>query len=69
MPGQIAIETLNAFEASGRLSEIAEILTLALMRLEARKSSWKRADFGESSLHLSPEQSGDAASFSTEICP
>jgi hypothetical protein len=52
-----------------RLLEIAEILALGLMRLQARKSSRKPAEFGESSLHLSPDQSGDAASFSTRTSP
>jgi hypothetical protein len=40
------------------LIEIAEILAVGLSRLEARKSSRKPADFGESSLHFSPDQSG-----------
>jgi hypothetical protein len=39
------------------------------MRLQARKSSRKPAEFGESSLHLSADQSGDAASFSTGASP
>jgi hypothetical protein len=54
---------------SGHLGQIAEILALGLMRLAARKSSRKPADFGESSLHLSLDQSGDAASFSTRTSP
>ena len=45
-------------DASDRISEIAEILAAGLTRLEARKSSRKPAEFGESSLHFSPDQSG-----------
>ena len=41
------------------LIEIAEILATGLTRLEARKSSQKPAEFGESLLHFSPDQSGD----------
>lgn len=44
--------------ASERHEEIAEILAAGLMRLQARKSSLKSADFGESSLHFSHDQSG-----------
>jgi hypothetical protein len=57
------------FSPPDRLREIAEILVFGLMRLQARKSSRKPAEFGESSLHLSPDQSGDAASFSTRTSP
>jgi hypothetical protein len=46
--------------AAKRLDEIAEILAAGLMRLWARKSSPKSADFGESSLALSGHQSGHA---------
>ena len=49
-----------------RLAEIAEILAIGLSRLEARKSSRKSADFGESSLHFTPAQSGDAPQYSVE---
>ena len=48
------------------LTEIAEILAAGLMRLEARKSSRKPAEFGESSLHFSPDQSGDVPPYSAE---
>jgi hypothetical protein len=41
--------------AVDRLNEIAEILAAGLTRLEARKSSRMSADFGESSLHFTPE--------------
>jgi hypothetical protein len=45
-----------------RLSEIAEILALGLMRLRARKSSHLSRDIGESSLHFRAEESGRGAS-------
>jgi hypothetical protein len=53
-------------EARQRVSEIAEILAVGLSRLEARKSSRKSADFGESSLHFTPDQSGYALPRSAE---
>jgi hypothetical protein len=56
-------------EADDRLSEIAEILAAGLMRLETRKSSQKPADFGESSLHFTPDQSGDPPPCSAEVFP
>lgn len=53
----------NAVPAAGmtaeaRLGEIAEILALGLQRLLARKSSPQSAGYGESSLDISPMQSG-----------
>ena len=48
------------------LAEIAEILAAGLMRLEARKSSRKPAEFGECSLHFSPDQSGGVPPYSDE---
>jgi hypothetical protein len=62
---EMMIQTESDSGGSDRLAEIAEILATGLMRLEARKSSRKPAEFGETSLHFSPDQSGDAASFST----
>jgi hypothetical protein len=53
-------------DACERLPEIAEILAIGLTRLEARKSSRKAAEFGESSLHFSPDQSGGVPPRSTE---
>jgi hypothetical protein len=41
-----------------RLAEIAEILAAGAMRLRARKSSPKSANFGESSVDFSRHQSG-----------
>jgi hypothetical protein len=45
--------------SKARIAEIGEILAIGLSRLEARKSSRKPAEFGESSLHFTPDQSGD----------
>jgi hypothetical protein len=44
-----------------RLTELAEILALGLTRLMSRKSSGLSADYRESSLHFSPDQSGGRA--------
>jgi hypothetical protein len=52
-----------------RILEIAEILAAGLMRLQALKSSRKSSEFGESSLHFTPDQSGDAPPCSAEVCP
>jgi hypothetical protein len=52
-------------ERSERLAEISEILAAGLVRLEARKSSQNSQDLGESSLHFTPDQSGDTPPFST----
>jgi hypothetical protein len=49
-----------------RLTEIADILAAGLTRLAIRKSSRKPADFGESSLHFSPDQSGGVPPYSPE---
>jgi hypothetical protein len=49
-----------------RIAEIAEILTASLTRLEGRKSSLKPSEFGESSLHFSPDQSGGVPTYSSE---
>jgi hypothetical protein len=54
--------------ANERMAEIAEILAVGLTRLEARKSSRKTAEFGESSLHFSPGQSGGVPPCSAEAC-
>ena len=51
------------------IPEIAEILAVGLTRLVARKSSRKSAEFGESSLHFTPDQSGDAPPCSAEVLP
>jgi hypothetical protein len=49
------------------LTEIAEILAAGLTRLAARKSSRKSAEIGESSLHFTPDQSGDEPPYSAEV--
>ena len=48
------------------LTEIAEILAAGLTRQGGRKSSRKPTDFGESSLHFSPDQSGGVPPYSPE---
>ena len=52
---------------SSHLAEIAEILAAGLRRLETRKSSRKPAEFGESSLHFSPDQSGGVPPCPAEV--
>jgi hypothetical protein len=42
------------------LDEVAELLASGLQRLLMRQSSGELRLFGESSLHLSPDQSSDA---------
>jgi hypothetical protein len=58
-----------ASQTPDHLAEIAEILAAGLMRLAARKSSRKSMESGESSLHFTPNQSGDAPPCSAEISP
>jgi len=50
-----------------RLTEIGGLLAQALMRLQTRKSSAILGEFGESSLHFTPDQSGDAEPCSAEV--
>jgi hypothetical protein len=47
-------------EVAEAIAEIGAILAAALQRAVTGQSSAKRADRGESSLHISPDQSGDA---------
>jgi hypothetical protein len=49
------------------LAEIAELLAAGLMRLRVRKSSGISADFGESSVDFTPDQSGHAIGLSQEV--
>ena len=49
-----------------RLTEIGALLAQALMRRQSRKSSAILREFGESSLHFTPDQSGDAPTCSPE---
>jgi hypothetical protein len=44
-------------DSNQRIGELAEILAVALQRLLARQSSRNLAPIGESSLHISPDQS------------
>jgi hypothetical protein len=54
-------------EPRERVAEVAELLASALTRLQVRKSSAFHGEFGESSLHISPGQSGDAPPCSAEV--
>jgi hypothetical protein len=56
-------------DTNGRMSEIAEILAVGLMRLRARKSSQKSADCGEISLDIIADQSGPKAHIAGENRP
>ena len=46
-----------------RIAEIAALLGEGLMRMRTPKSSAVAGEFRESSLHISPDQSGDAAAW------
>jgi hypothetical protein len=49
------------------LHEVAELLAIGLQRLIRRQSRGELRVIGESSLHLSPDQSSDAAPCSAEV--
>jgi hypothetical protein len=66
MSGRSSSKSGTDMDETERLAEIAKILAAGISRLEARKSSRKSADFGESSLHFTPAQSGDAPQYSVE---
>jgi hypothetical protein len=66
MSGRASSKPASSVDETERLAEIAEILAAGISRLEARESSRKSADFGESSLHFTPAQSGDAPQYSVE---
>jgi hypothetical protein len=53
--------------SNDRIAEVAGILAVGLQRLTARQSSDLSADRGESSLHISPDQSGDAPTSSAGV--
>jgi hypothetical protein len=55
-----------AKETLDHLTEIADILATGLTRLALRKSSRKPADFKETSLHFSADQSGGVPPCSPE---
>ena len=48
----------NRMTGAERLSEVAELLALGLVRLKARQSSEVSGDLGEISLDCSPGESG-----------
>ena len=52
---------------TAHLDELADLLAVGLQRLLTRQSSGELRLFGESSLHLSPDQSSDAPPCSTEV--
>ncbi len=54
-------------ETCERIAEIADVMAVGLQRLLARQSSGELQLFGESSLHLSPDQSGDAPTCSAGV--
>jgi len=56
----------NSTAASERLQEVAEILALGLIRLQARKSTPISADRGEVHLDCTGDQSGHGPSNSLE---
>jgi hypothetical protein len=58
---------MAGLDGGDHLLEIAEILAAGLTRLGVRKSSRKPAEFGESSLHFSPDQSGGVPPYSPEV--
>jgi hypothetical protein len=49
------------------IGEIAELLATGLQRLLTRQSSRELSFIGESSLHLSPDQSSDAPPAPAEV--
>jgi hypothetical protein len=61
--------TLSNDSPAERLAEVSDLLGRGLLRLERGKSSRFPGDFGESSLHFSPGQSGDAPDCSAEVFP
>jgi hypothetical protein len=54
-------------EPQERLAEIGSLLAATVIRLRARKSSRFPAEFGESSLHISPLQSGHMSPCTAEV--
>jgi hypothetical protein len=60
------MKKINGVDSSPgeRFAEIGTVLAGALMRLRYSKSSAFPGEFGESSLHILPDQSGDAPVYS-----
>jgi hypothetical protein len=54
----VGLPFTDSLSSDDRLTEIGEILAAGLMRLRARKSSQKSADFREISLDILARQSG-----------
>jgi hypothetical protein len=54
-------------DSKQRIAELAEILAAGLQRVLVRQSSQNLPVIGESSLHISPDQSGDAPPRSPEV--
>jgi hypothetical protein len=54
-------------DSNQRITELAEILALVLQRFWAQQSSQNLSLTGESSLHISADQSGDAPTSSAEV--
>jgi hypothetical protein len=54
-------------DSNQRITELAEILALALQRIWAQQSSQNLSLTGESLLHISPDQSGDAPTSSAGV--
>ena len=52
---------------TAHLDELADLLAVGLQRLLRRQSSGELRFFGESSLHLSPDQSSDGPPCSHEV--
>jgi hypothetical protein len=61
--------TLSDSRPDERVAEIGALLAQALTRLHGRQSSAFIGESGESSLHFTPDQSGDAPSCSAEVFP
>jgi len=58
---------VTMIDSNQRIVELAEILAAGLQRVLVRQSSQSSPVAGESSLHISPDQSGDASPCSEEI--
>jgi hypothetical protein len=54
-------------EPRERIAEIADILAIGLQRLLARQSSRELGLIGESFVHISDDQSGNASPCSAEV--
>lgn len=67
-PGAKFCEYQTRCSDRSRIVELADILAAGLMRLQARKSSQLCADSGESSLDISPTESGHPTRFERENC-